>query len=147
MQTPIRGSYTSTFEHTFDAKGRITVPSTWRRENHEKNLHIFPSGAPGSLVVYPESWLSEKFAELAGLKLSDPQRKKLEALAALAQPAEFDEQGRIIVKEKLRQGAAIKKEAVLVGCGDHFEIWDAATRQKQSPVATNFEDAATALGL
>lgn len=52
-----------------------------------------------------------------------------------------------MVKEKLRQNASLKKEVVLVGCGDHFEIWDLAAREKQAPSATNFEDAAAALGI
>lgn len=147
MQPITRGSYTSTFEHTFDAKGRVTVPSAWRRENHEKSLHIFPSSQPGCILVYPESWMGQRFEEMAGLKRGDLQRRQFEALASIAQPAEFDEQGRIMVKEKVRQGAGLKKDVVLVGCGDHFEIWDLAVREKQAPIATNFEDAAAALGL
>ncbi len=147
MQPIPRGSYTSTFEHTFDAKGRITVPAAWRRENHEKSLHIFPSSQKGCILVYPESWMSDRFTELAGLKRGDPQRKQFEALASIAQPAEFDEAGRIMVKEKLRQNAGLKKDVSLVGCGDHFEIWDEAVREKQPPIATTFEDAAGALGL
>jgi MraZ protein len=147
MEPVIKGSYTSTFEHTFDAKGRVTVPSAWRQNNHEKSLHVFPSSQPGCVVVYPESWMGERFAQMSGLKRSDPQRKQFEVLAAIAQPADFDEAGRIVVKEKLRQGAGIKKNVVLVGCGDHFEIWDEAARAKQPPLATTFEDAAAALGL
>lgn len=147
MQPITRGSYTSTFEHLFDAKGRVTVPSAWRRENHEKSLHIFPSSQPGCLQVYPESWMAQRLEEMAGLKRSDPQRKVFELFASIAQPAEFDEQGRIMVKEKMRQGAGLKKNVVLTGCGDHFEIWDGAAYAKQPPVATTFEDAAAALGL
>lgn len=86
MQTPTRGSYTSTFEHTFDAKGRVTVPAVWRRENHEKSLHVFPSSKPGCILVYPESWMAQRFEEMSGLKSGDPQRKQFEALAAIAQP-------------------------------------------------------------
>lgn len=147
MQPITRGSYTSTFEHSFDAKGRVTVPASWRRDNHEKTLHIFPSSQSGCVVVFPESWMSQRFEEMAGLKRGDPQRKQFEVLASIAQPAEFDEQGRIMIKEKLRQAAGMKKDVVLVGCGDHFEIWDQAVREKQAPIATTFEDAAGALGL
>ncbi len=42
---------------------------------------------------------------------------------AWAQSATWDQQGRIMVKEKLRQRAGLKKEAVLVGAFTHFEIW------------------------
>jgi division/cell wall cluster transcriptional repressor MraZ len=60
------------------------------------------------------------------LKAADPMRKGVEVLASKAQSATFDQQGRIMVKEKLRQGAGLKKEAVLVGRLDHFQIWDKA---------------------
>ncbi len=40
MSTETRASYTDTFGHAFDAKGRITVPSEWRQASFEKNLFI-----------------------------------------------------------------------------------------------------------
>ncbi len=53
--------------------------------------------------------------------------RALEDLAASAQSAAFDQQGRIMVKEKLRaSGAGLKKDAMLVGRLDHFQIWDKA---------------------
>jgi MraZ protein len=56
MSTDVRASYTGTFEHAFDAKGRITVPSEWRWESFEPRLFLLPSSAR-CLKVYPESWL------------------------------------------------------------------------------------------
>ncbi len=53
-------------------------------------------------------------------------RQGVELLASKAQSATFDQQGRIMVKEKLRSGASLKKDAVLVGRLDHFQIWDKA---------------------
>ena len=122
--------YTDRFEHSFDAKGRITVPSEWRSEAHEKRLHILPS-QEGCLKVYPASFLSEKSRSLSGASITDPRRKSLERLAQIAQLAECDQQGRMMVKVHNREHAALGKEAVLVGCSDHFEIWDAARWKKQ----------------
>lgn len=141
-----KASYIGSFDHSFDAKGRITVPAEWRQENYERSLHIFPS-RDGCLKVYPESWLSRTLADMSSRKLDDPQRKQLEALASIAQFVRWDQPGRIIVREKLRDGARLKKEVVLIGCADHFEIWDRASRRGQPEGRINLEDVASALGM
>ncbi len=81
------------------------------------------------------------------LKTADPQRQRVEALASLAQSATWDQQGRIMVKEKLRGGARLKKEAVLVGRLDHFQIWDKALWGAKETVPTTVEEALAAIGL
>ena len=37
--------------------------------------------------------------------------------------AEFDKQGRILVTAPLRDHAGLNKDVVLVGVGNHIEIW------------------------
>src|SRR5271165_2316280 len=101
MANETRASYSDTFEHAFDAKGRITVPSEWRGESFEPRLFIVPSLEP-CVRVYPESWMSDLQEKLKGLKDADPDRRKVQALAAIAQSTTWDQQGRIMVKEKLR---------------------------------------------
>ncbi|MEM1057760.1 MAG: division/cell wall cluster transcriptional repressor MraZ [Verrucomicrobiota bacterium] len=147
MTSPVRGSYLSTFEHSFDAKGRITVPSDWRGENHELNLHVFPS-KDGCLKVYPESWLARQIAEMATLSLEDPRRKQIEALSRIAQAAKPDAKvGRMMVREGLRRHAGLGKEAVLVGSGDHFEVWDKQQWTARPAQDLTLEDAAAAAGI
>jgi MraZ protein len=146
MATDTRASYTDTFAHAFDAKGRITVPSEWREESFEKHLFVFPSA--GAFVrVYPASWLGRLQEQVSTLKSADPQRHKVEALASLGQSATWDQQGRIMVKEKLRQGARLKKEAMLVGRLDHFQIWDKETWDAEETAPTTVEEALAAIGL
>ncbi len=36
---------------------------------------------------------------------------------------DFDEQGRVVVPQKLRAMANLEKEVILIGCGDRLEIW------------------------
>jgi MraZ protein len=52
-----------------------------------------------------------------------------------------------MVKEKLREGAGLKKDAMLVGRLDHFEIWDKAVWEKQRTASITVEDALSAIGL
>jgi MraZ protein len=146
MANDTKASYTDTFAHAFDAKGRITVPSEWRAESFEQRLFVLPS-SDRCVRVYPESWLGQLQEQVSKLKNADPLRGRVEELASLAQSATWDQQGRIMVKEKLRQGAGLKKECVLVGRLDHFQIWDKAAWTAKQTVPTTVEDALSAIGL
>jgi MraZ protein len=146
MSTEARASYTDTFSHAFDVKGRITVPSEWRVESFEKRLFLLPS-AESCVRVYPESWMSDLQEKLKNLKDGDPVRRQVQALASMAQSTTWDQQGRIMVKEKLRERAGLKKEAVLVGLLTHFEIWDKAAWEKKQATEPTVEEALSAIGL
>ena len=146
MATDVRASYTGTFEHAFDDKGRITVPSEWRWESFEPRLFVFPSSET-CLKVYPESWLGQLQEKVSALKAADPMRAGVERLASKAQSATFAQQGRIMVKQNLRQGAGLKKEAVLVGRLDHFQIWDRVAWEKKDASKMTVEEALAAIGL
>ena len=146
MSTEVRASYTDSFGHAFDAKGRITVPAEWRQPSFEASLFVLPS-SDRCLKVYPASWLGRLQEQVSRLKAADPMRRGVEDLATTAQSATFDTQGRIMVKEKLRMGAGLKKDAVLVGRLDHFQIWDKAAWEKKDVAAMTVEEALSAIGL
>ena len=139
MNFPLKSSYADTFEHGFDVKGRITIPSEWRDEGYESQLFVFPS-SEGCLKVYPSSWLARQQEKLVDLPLADKRRKKIEALAMIAQKIAWDVQGRVMISERLRDHAHLKKNAVLAGALDHFEIWDAKRRSSLREVVLNLED-------
>jgi MraZ protein len=145
MANDTRASYTDTFEHAFDAKGRITVPSEWRGELFETHLFILPS-SDRCVRVYPASWMGELQQQMAVLKDADPMRRKIQDLASLAQGTTWDAQGRMMVKEKLREGAGLKKEAVLVGSFDHFQIWEKNAWARRETIPTTVEEGLAALG-
>ena len=141
----VRASYTDSFSHSFDAKGRITVPAEWRDEPFEKSLFVFPAREK-CLRVYPASWLGRLQDDVSKLKSADPTRTGVEDLAMTAQSATFDTQGRIMVKEKLRAVAGLKKDVILVGRLDHFQIWDRTTWEQKSVANIPYEDAVAAIG-
>lgn len=146
MSIEVRASYSDSYDHGFDAKGRITVPAEWRVDPFEKSLFVLPS-KDRCVRVYPASWLGRLQEKVSVLKTIDPQRIGVENLATAAQSASFDTQGRIMVKEKLREGAGLTKDAMLVGRLDHFEIWDKAVWEKQPTATITVEEALSAIGL
>jgi len=145
IMSEVRASYTSSYAHAFDPKGRITVPAEWREDRFEKSLIVFPSSEK-CLRVYPASWLGQQQAEVAALKVADPVRQALEDLATSAQSTAFDAQGRIVVKAHLREGAGLGTKVIFVGRNDHFQIWSEAEWQKKVSKPVTFEDTFARIG-
>lgn len=135
----MRASYTDQFEHTLDEKRRLTIPYEWRDEGYEHQLFVFPS-KDGCLKVYPASWLGERQERIANLPLADAGRKKIEAVAAMAQKLVWDSQGRVRVKDGLLSRAGIDRNVHLVGALDHFEIWEPGRRQSLVPPGATLEE-------
>ena len=109
------------YRHTIDAKGRLFIPASLRKELGQ-TFHV-TVGQDHCLSVYSdESWA----AFMAKLKeLSYNEVKKLRALFAYAADCEPDSQGRILIPAKLREYAGLTKEVVVVGSFDRAEIWSA----------------------
>lgn len=147
METTLQQAYTDTFEHSFDEKGRITLPKEWRRDGFEKVLDLIPS-SEGCLKVYPGSYLGNKRKQLDEEKapVKDPRRKALEILAANIQQVSPDSNNRLSIKEKHRKRAGLGKQVALVGKFDHFEIWDTEAWAKQQQVEMTLEEAADLAG-
>ena len=144
----MKEAYTDQFEFSLDAKGRVSVPAEWRGEAFEKRFLVMPS-SDGCLRVYPASFLGRQMEKLAndGATSSDLKRKSPEKLASVIQAAEPDQQGRIMIRQKFRQHAALGREAVLIGCLDHFQIWDPKRWGRIAPPSTTFEQVAKDAGL
>jgi len=146
MSDIIKQVYTDIFEHTFDEKGRLTVPKEWRSEGFESLLDVIPS-TEGCLKVYPGSYFASKIQQLVSTSFEDPRRRQLEKLAPLIQRVKVDEQNRISIKDKLRKQAALTKNAVLVGRFDHFEIWDVQAWESDAVEGLTFEKVMREAGL
>ena len=122
---------TGQFSHNIDAKGRLFIPASLRKELGQ-TFHV-TVGQDHCLSVYSdESWA----AFMAKLKeLSYNEVKKLRALFAYAADCEPDSQGRILIPAKLRQYADLQKEVVVIGSFDRAEIWSANRWAREETLA------------
>ena len=114
------------YEHTLDAKGRISMPAKLRRDMGE--LFILTKGLDGCLFAFsPNEW--KNFEEkLKSLPLSDKNaRNFVRFFLAGATECEIDKQGRFLIPANLRTAASLEKEAVIIGVGTRLEIWDKKT--------------------
>ena len=118
-----------------DGKGRMTVPARHRdilAAIAEDKLTI-TKHPHGCLMVFPRpEW--EKFRErIAQLPMSAQWWKRI--FLGNAMDVDMDSTGRVLISPELRQGAGISKDTVLLGMGNHFELWDKATYDQQGAEA------------
>ena len=80
-------------------------------------------------MIFPRNeW--EKFRDrIASLPMQAQWWKRI--FLGNAMDLELDATGRVLVSPELRTAAGISKDAVLLGMGSYFELWDAATYAAQ----------------
>ncbi|WP_370679768.1 division/cell wall cluster transcriptional repressor MraZ [Comamonas sp. GB3 AK4-5] len=124
---------------SLDAKGRLSVPT-----RHRDALMAMAEGQVtitkhphGCLMLFPRpEWL--KFRErIAELPMSAQWWKRI--FLGNAQDVDMDGTGRVLVAPELRQAVGLSKDAVLLGMGNHFELWDRATYEAQEAEAMQAE--------
>lgn len=115
--------FTSEYNHSIDAKGRLIIPSEYRELLGE--AFTVTKGLDGCLFAYSnEEW--EKFEQkLTSLPLMNKDARGLARyFSAGAKKVELDKQGRILLPANLREFAALEKDVVLAGVGSRVEIWN-----------------------
>ncbi|BAO81865.1 uncharacterized protein conserved in bacteria [Serpentinimonas raichei] len=124
---------------SLDAKGRLAVPT-----RHREVLSACAAGQltitkhpHGCLMVFPRpQW--EQFRErIAALPMSAQWWKRI--FLGNAMDCELDSAGRVLIAPELRAAANLNKEAVLLGMGNHFELWDAQAYAAQEAEAMRGE--------
>jgi MraZ protein len=112
---------------TLDAKGRLAIPTRHRDALLAGAKHVVLTAHPeGCVLLYPPAaW--------------EPVRAKAETFPSFHAQASWwkrlllgfeehvvpDGSGRILLASALRQHAKLEREAMMVGQGHYFELWDA----------------------
>lgn len=132
--------FNGTYVQNFDAKGRVSVPASFRAALRAGAVNIAPSGeGPVSipLVLRPSEKVqciealteAKHLALLAELDKLDPLGEDHDMLATVlfgdAWPTETDKEGRVIVPDQLLNHAGISRDGsvAFVGLGTRFQLW------------------------
>ncbi len=122
--------------HKVDSKGRVSIPAQFRRVLEEGDPDYKAGMNPSCVLVhnkkskqclegYSISSINEVDDLVSGLPRYSREREILERmLNAQSSYAQVDDNGRLVLSSKLRQLIAVHSEAVFVGMGDKFQIWD-----------------------
>lgn len=111
--------------HSVDEKGRVVMPSTFRRALDEGC--VVTKGQDGQLLIYaPDDF--QKLAEevIAERPKNRAGRRFKRTVFAAADAASLNAGGRIGLKAELREFADLhtNSEVVLLGVLDHIEVWN-----------------------
>ena len=135
------------FRHGIDDKNRITIPAAWREKDSD-DFFLMPHQKHGCLVVMPPNVFRE-FGEKAATHLT-PERLVIfkRQFYADALKVATDKQGRLLLPVEYCKNVGLRKDAVLAGCSERFEIWSPAN-WKTFRVAekNNYAEVATLVGL
>lgn len=109
---------------SFTGPGRIVLPKKVR-ELLKGNTFVLARGFDQCLSGYDKQDWEARANDLLSVSLLDRDNiEKRRALFSSAAFVEIDDQGRFVVPKSLIKRLGDTKKAVIIGVGDHFEIWD-----------------------
>jgi MraZ protein len=110
------------YQHNFDDKGRLTIPSKFR-DLPETGAYVV-EGLDQNLWVLPPDIFKLISDRLQAMSITDPLARQLKhIILGNALPVTPDSAGRIMLTQNLKDYAGLKNSVVFVGQGDFFEIW------------------------
>jgi len=117
--------FRGTYEHTIDPKGRLSIPSRYREELAARSITtLVLSEADHCIWAFPlDAWeeLEERLRRHP--QLSPERRNVVRVLVASAKECPVDRAGRTLVPPELRDFAGLKRDVVIAGALEGFEIW------------------------
>jgi MraZ protein len=112
---------------TIDAKGRLKIPTAFRRqieETHGRDFYVTSLDGQG-VRLYPFPVWLELEAKIAAQSSFDPSVERLQDLFSYwGSEASMDKQGRLLIQPKLRESAEMSGEVAVLGKSSFLEVWN-----------------------
>lgn len=109
------------YKHTLDAKNRIFIPAKYRDALGEA-FYITRKMNKACLAIYTEEAMEEIGEKVNQIPDSYAAEIK-EFLFSKCVIVSSDSNGRIVIPPELLRHAGIEKNAVIIGAGNHLQIW------------------------
>ena len=145
----LRGNYPA----RIDSKGRLKVPTAFRRYLEEKHgSAVYLTSLTGECVrIYPMPEWEAIEQRLSLLPSMDPARRKfLDRTNYSGQQSAMDSQGRVLIHPLLRKSAAVVGDVVVLGYLSYLEVWELDKFQQRllsDPYTEEDETAIAGLGI
>lgn len=110
--------------HTLDEKGRVVLPSSFRRELEDGC--VVAKGRDGQLMIHSVDVFSRMAEDVVARPQDRSGRRFSRTVFAGADRQDLDKSGRVLVKPDLRDFAALEpgQEVAVLGVFDHIELWE-----------------------
>jgi MraZ protein len=122
--------------HKVDSKGRVSIPAQFRRVLEEGDPDFKVGINPSCVLVHSQK--GKKCLEgysicsinqvddlVSNLPHYSREREILERmLNAQSSYAQIDDNGRLVLSQRLRELINVDLEAIFIGMGDKFQIWE-----------------------
>jgi MraZ protein len=126
------------FQHSFDDKGRLTIPSKFRELPDDEAFVV--QGLDRNLMVLPPAVFQILYDRLMAMNLTDLSARLLRrVILGNAQQAKLDGVGRILLSSNLKEYATLKENVIFIGQGDYFEIWSPDIWKEQEALLNDAE--------
>lgn len=119
--------FVSTYETALDAKGRVSVPASFRAAlGGGSRIFLWPAmDGSGCLEGGGDELMAVYRHTLAQMSPSDPNRRAfMHAIFTKSADLKMDDTGRISIPAALLEAAGITKKLVFAGSFDRFHIWE-----------------------
>ena len=127
--------FLSTYVNKIDKKSRVSVPASFRSALTDQNFQgivVFPSSTHGALEGFSMARMEELSQRLDNFDLfSETQDDLAASIFSNAVPLSFDENGRVMLPKSLADHAGITDQALFVGMGVKFQIWNPEAFEKR----------------
>ena len=100
------------FRHNIDAKGRLIIPSKLREQCGESV--VITRGFDGCLALYTQEGWNDYYQKLQTLPKTKREARNFVRIIT----------SRASIPNVLRIEGKLEKECIIVGVGDHVEIWN-----------------------
>jgi MraZ protein len=134
-------TFRGTYEHSLDAKYRLTIPSRFRASLAggvvlAVSPEIVEANAPRAVAIWtPAEYDEYSRSVLEGMNPAAPKARELKRfLNANSFETDLDSAHRVMIPEFLRSYAGLSKEVTVLGSGEYLEVLDrsAHTRSLQA---------------
>jgi MraZ protein len=118
-----------------DIKGRLFVPAFYRKsleKSGEEALYLELDAVSKCVKLYPASFWKKRDDELkANLNLWKKEDLKLyRQFTSRVDLVELDSAGRVLIPKRYLDTIEVETEALFVGVGEYFEIWNRENFEK-----------------
>jgi MraZ protein len=124
--------FLGTYEPKLLSHNQISLPAKLRFSLSD-NRAVLTLGFDKCVYGFSlEDWQKIVDEELLKPLLTEEGRKIRQRVFSKSEIVDFDSQGRFVMPEFMKLYAGISKEMIMIGAGDHFEIWDKTEWEKYS---------------